>query len=62
MFFRRSDLPSASDNPGMIAMYRTDGDYKYNESREGHFMVFSDGTVWRAAGTEQRGGGPQLPD
>ena len=62
MFFRFSDLPLASDNPGMIAMYRTDGDYKYNEAREGHFMVFSDGTVWRAAGTEQKGGGPQLPD
>ena len=62
MFFRFSDLPTASDNPGMIAMYRTDGDYKYNEAREGHFMVFSDGTVWRAAGTEQKGGGPQLPD
>ena len=54
MFFRRSDLPSASENPGMIAMYRTNGDYNANSTREGHFLVYSDGSYWRAAGTEQK--------
>jgi hypothetical protein len=62
MFFRQSDLPTASDNPGMLAMYRTDGDYKYNEGREGHFMVYSDGTVWRMTGLDQGGGGSRLAD
>jgi len=54
MFFTRSDLPTASDNPGMIAMYRTNGDYNANSTREGHFLVYSDGSHWRAAGTEQK--------
>ena len=62
MFFRFSDLPTASDNPGMIAMYRTDGDYNYQNGREGHFMVYSDGTVWRATGLQQNGGGDMLAD
>jgi len=62
MFFRKSDLPTASDNPGMIAMYRTDGDYHYSNGREGHFMVYSDGTVWRATGLDQSGGGSRLAD
>ena len=67
MFPSKSDLPIANQNPGMLAMYRTDGqggngEYKFDSTRDGHFMVYSDGTVWRAAGTEQKGGGGQLPD
>ena len=54
MFLTRSDLPTASNNPGMIAMYRTNGDYNANSTREGHFLVYSDGSHWRAAGTEQK--------
>ena len=66
MFASKSDLPIASDNPGMIAMYRTAGEghqgqYKSDQGRNGHFMVFSDGRVWRATGAEQAGGGSKLP-